>query len=101
MFKKNIKGFTILEMMIVLSIIALVFLLTLPNIQQKEKIIRKKGCEALVEVVNAQVLLYEVDHLVTPNSIQDLIAGGYLKDTQRRCPNGDMIEIANGQASVQ
>ena len=37
---KNNKGFTILEMMIVLSIIALVFLLTLPNIQQKEKIIR-------------------------------------------------------------
>ena len=39
---KNNKGFTILEMMIVLSIIALVFLLTLPNIQQKEKIIRSK-----------------------------------------------------------
>ena len=34
---KNEKGFTILEMIIVLSIIALVFLLTLPNIQQKEK----------------------------------------------------------------
>lgn len=31
--KNNTKGFTILEMMIVLSIIALVFLLTLPNIQ--------------------------------------------------------------------
>ena len=41
---KNNKGFTILEMMIVLSIIALVFLLTLPNIQQKEKIIRSRGC---------------------------------------------------------
>ena len=47
---KNNKGFTILEMMIVLSIIALIFLLTLPNIQQKEKIIRSKGCEALIEV---------------------------------------------------
>ena len=38
---KNEKGFTILEMMIVLSIIALIFLLTLPNIKQKEDIIRK------------------------------------------------------------
>ena len=28
-------GFTILEMMIVLTVIALVFLLTLPNIQQR------------------------------------------------------------------
>ena len=68
-----------MEMMIVLSIIALIFLLTLPNIQQKEDIIRKKGCEALVEVVNAQILLYEIDHLVPPTNISQLIKGGYLK----------------------
>ena len=80
---KNNKGFTILEMMIVLSIIALVFLLTLPNIQQKEKIIRSKGCEALIEVANAQILLYEVENLSPPKSMSDLISKGYLKDTQR------------------
>lgn len=33
---KKDDGFTILEMMIVLSVIALIFLLTLPNIQQKD-----------------------------------------------------------------
>lgn len=92
------KGFTILEMMIVLSIIALIFLLTLPNIQQKEKIIQRKGCEALVEVVNAQILLYEIEELHTPTSIDDLIDAGYLKPSQRRCPNGKEIVIVNGQA---
>lgn len=97
---KNQEGFTILEMIIVLSIIALVFLLTLPNIQQKQEIIHDKGCEALVEVVNAQILLYEVEHLVPPTSINQLIAEGYLKETQRRCPAGEMIEIANGQAQA-
>ena len=51
-------GFTVLEMILVLSVISLIFLITLPNIQQKEQIIRKKGCEALVEVVNSQILLY-------------------------------------------
>ena len=50
MEKKN--GFTILEMMIVMLIVALLLLITLPNIQQKEKIIRNKGCEALLEIVN-------------------------------------------------
>lgn len=97
---KNNQGFTILEMMIVLSIIALIFLLTLPNVQQKEKIIRKKGCEALVEVANAQILLYEVEQLSPPSSMSDLISGGYLKETQRRCPDGKSIEISGGQASV-
>ena len=76
------NGFTILEMMIVLSVIALVLLLTLPNIQQKEEIIRSKGCEALVEVVNAQILLYEVENLSPPLSINELINKGYLKDAQ-------------------
>lgn len=95
---KNEKGFTILEMMIVLSIIALIFLLTLPNIQQKEDIICKKGCEALVEVVNAQILLYEIDHLVPPTNISQLIKGGYLKESQKRCPDGASIQIRDGQA---
>lgn len=99
MMKKQ-DGFTILEMIIVLSIIALIFLLTLPNIQQKQKIIQNKGCEALVEVVNAQILLYEIDHLVSPKSIDQLISEGYIKDTQRRCPTGEIIEISNGQAKV-
>lgn len=94
----NKKGFTILEMMIVLSIIALVFLLTLPNIQQKEDIIRKQGCQALVEVVNSEILLYEIETLHTPTSIQDLISKGYLKNSQSRCPDGKTIGISNGQA---
>ena len=70
------SGFTILEMMIVLSIVALLFLLTLPNIQQKEAIIEEKGCEALTSVVDAQILLYEIDTLQTPTSVDQLISKG-------------------------
>ena len=77
MEKKN--GFTILEMMIVMLIVALLLLITLPNIQQKEKIIRNKGCEALLEIVNSQIMLYEIDQLETPTSVQELIDFGYLK----------------------
>ena len=97
----NKKGFTILEMIIVLSIIALLFLLTLPNIRQKQEIIQSKGCEALVEVVNAQALLFEIEMLQPPQSMNDLISGGYLKESQRRCPNGDKIEIFDGEAHVR
>lgn len=95
------KGFTILEMIIVLSVIALIFLITLPNIQQKQTIIQNKGCDALVEVVNSQILLFELDTLEKPDGIDDLISGGYLKDSQRRCPNGDQIEVIDGEAEVQ
>lgn len=43
----NIKGFTILEMIIVLSIITLIFLLTLPNIRSKQQEIQNKQCNKI------------------------------------------------------
>lgn len=94
-------GFTILEMMIVLTVIALVFLLTLPNIQQKQKTIQTQGCKALMEVVNSQVLLYELDHNKTPASIDVLIKEGYLKENQNICQGGKKIVLRNGQAVIQ
>lgn len=93
------NGFTILEMMIVMLVIALLLLITLPNIQQKEKIIRAKGCEALLDIVDSQILLYEIDHLKTPGSISDLIGEGYLDEGQNKCPDGSEVYIAGGQAA--
>ena len=98
MEKKN--GFTILEMMIVMLIVALLLLITLPNIQQKE-IIRNKGCEALLEIVNSQIMLYEIDQLETPTSVQELIDFGYLKKGQDICPDHSKVVIIDGQAVSQ
>ena len=90
---------TLLEILVVMLIIAIVLILTLPNLQQKEKIIRNKGCSALIEVVNSAILLYEIDQEETPTSIDDLIAQGYLKEGQNACPNGKAIYIQDGQAN--
>lgn len=97
--KKN--GFTVLEMMIVMLVIALLLLITLPNIQQKEKIIRDKGCQALLDIVDSKIILYEIDNLTTPTSVQELINKGYLKEGQDRCPSGETVVIVDGQASTQ
>ena len=95
------KGFTVLEMILVLSVISLVFLITLPNIQQKNEIIQNKGCKALTSVIDSQILLYELEHEKTPSSIYELIDEGYLKEGQDRCPNGVRIDIVDGQATIQ
>ena len=95
------KGFTVLEMILVLSVISIVFLITLPNIQQKREIIQTKGCDALVEVVNSQILLYQLEHDTAEVDMDDLVQGGYLKENQRACPNGKRIVIRNGQAEAK
>jgi len=50
------KGFTLLEMILVLSVIAMILLITIPNVMEKKKLINNVGCKALVEVVNSQIL---------------------------------------------
>lgn len=95
------NAFTILEMMIVMLVVALLLLITLPNIQQKEKIIRGKGCSALVEIVDSQILLYEIENEKTPTSVSQLIEKGYLKKGQDTCPNGKKVVIVDGQAQAQ
>jgi len=96
--RKKLNAFTLLEMIIVMIIIGVVLIITLPNIQQKREVINNKGCEALVEVVNSQILLYELDHDTTDVTIDDLIAEGYLKESQSVCPGGAALSIENGQA---
>ena len=99
--RKNMKGFTVLEMIIVMIIISVILILTLPNIQQKREVINRKGCQSLLEVVNSQILLYEVDHDTTDVTMDELIAEGYLKEEQRSCPGGKEIWIESGEAHAE
>ncbi|WP_288339005.1 competence type IV pilus major pilin ComGC [uncultured Allobaculum sp.] len=95
--KKN--AFSLIECMVSLLLIAITLWITIPNFQGKEKIISAKGCEALIEVVNSQIMLYEIDEDRTPTSVQELISKGYLKDGQAKCPDGKSVVIVNGQAA--
>ncbi|MGX8680563.1 MAG: competence type IV pilus major pilin ComGC, partial [bacterium] len=66
----------------------------------KNNVIKDKGCEAQIEVVNSQIILYEIEHGVLPSSIHDLTSGStpYLTSKQATCPNGKNIYISHGQA---
>ncbi len=93
------KGFTVLEMILVLTVITVIVLLTIPNIAQKKKIINSVGCQALVEVVNSQILVYELDGKKVTD-IQQLVDAGLLTSSQTTCPSGERIVIKDGQATL-
>ena len=93
------KGFTVLEMILVLTVITIIVLLTIPNIAQKKKIINNVGCQALVEVVNSQILVYELDGKKV-SDIQQLVDSGLLTSSQTTCPSGERIVIKDGQAML-
>lgn len=87
-------------MILVLTVITIVVLLTIPNIAQKKKIINNIGCQALMEVVNSQILVYELDGKKAEN-IDQLVEADLLTPSQTVCPNGAEIEIIDGQAAIQ
>lgn len=94
------EGFTVLEMILVLLVITIIVLITIPNIAEKKKIIDNVGCKALIEVVNSQILTYELDGKKV-NDIQQLVDAGLITQAQTTCPSGARIVIENGQAKVK
>lgn len=92
---KNQRGFTLIEMLIVLFVISILMIITIPNITKNQSSIKKKGCEAFVQMVQGQVQAFEIDHNKWPASVTELKDGLYITETS--CPNGDAINIdANG-----
>lgn len=89
---KNQKGFTLIEMMIVLLVISVLLIITVPNIASHNNNINKKGCEGYIKLVEAQVQAYKMDKKVTP-TFQQLNDEKYLKSPDASCPDGTKIEI--------
>ena len=97
---KRKHGFTLLEMVIVITVIAILFLLTVPNIQKTLGIVDKKGCKALTKTVDAAIIQYRLEYDQDPGSIADLVSAGLLNEEQTRCDDGHTITIAGGQAAI-
>jgi competence protein ComGC len=94
----NQKGFTLIEMLIVLLVISVLLLIAIPNVTKHNSFINEKGCKAFIKTVEAQVQAYEMETGTTPTSIAELVTGGYL-ETQK-CPKGYDIIITNGVVST-
>ncbi|GAA0345821.1 hypothetical protein GCM10008967_40300 [Bacillus carboniphilus] len=86
---KNEKGFTLIEMMIVLLIISILLIITVPNVTSHQKTIQKKGCEAYIHLVEAQVQAYKLDTGEYPDDLTVLSGNKYLPAENPDCD--DMI----------
>jgi competence protein ComGC len=95
------KGFTLLEMVIVLAIIALIYLLTIPNIQKVIKIMNDKGCVAQLKVIDTAIIEYKMEFDEEAETIDDLVNAELLTDEQAICQDNTQIVIEDGQATLQ
>lgn len=89
---KNQRGFTLIEMLIVLMIISVLIILIVPNLSDKSKNVYDKGCSALVSVVQAQVDAYHIEEQDYPAGLGELEREGYITEEQRTCPDGTDLD---------
>ncbi|WP_338470238.1 competence type IV pilus major pilin ComGC [Niallia sp. XMNu-256] len=95
---KDQKGFTLIEMMVVLLVISILLLITVPNVTKNNSSINEKGCEAYQKMVQGQVQAYIMDHNKIPTVAQ--LSDGYITSTE--CPTGKAIVIlADGTVELK
>ena len=90
------KGFTLLEMVVVVIIVSILFLLTVPNVSKVINSVDDKACNAMTKVVDSAIAQFKLDFGSMPNSIEDLVNGGYLDSNQIQCSNGKGLTIYDG-----
>lgn len=96
---KNEKGFTLVEMMIVMLVISVLLIVTIPNVAKHNENINEKGCQAFVKMVEAQVQSYEIKNNKVP-TLAELKSDKYLSGDS--CPDGKtVVQIdANGNVTT-
>lgn len=80
--RKNEEGFTLLETSIVLLIIAVLSLLIIPNVTGVKDTVDGSTDDAIVASVEAQILLYEMNHPGKSHEGDDDFIGTYVTPEQ-------------------
>lgn len=89
---KNAHGFTLIEMMIVMTIISILLLIIVPNMSASTSVVKEKSCDATIKLLQSQVAVYEIEHGSPPTDIDDLAQ--YVDRTD--CPDGTELTITDG-----
>lgn len=96
----NKRGFTLIEMVLVLFIISVLMLLIIPNLSGKKNAIEAQGNEALQTVVQAQADMYELDTGVEASNFEELASDNYINEKQLSEANAKLV-ITAGEVSAK
>lgn len=98
----NERGFTLVEMLVVLLIISILILVTIPNVARYSGMIDEKGCDAYVKMLDGQMETYKLVNGEYPTALSQLDGVG-LKEGENslKCPGGGTVVIKEGKVDVQ
>lgn len=82
------KGFTLIELMVVLVIIAILVAIAVPIYNNTRANAQRRACQANLRLIDGAAAAYFVGYGTMPSSVEELVEKGYLKSLPR-CPAGN------------
>ena len=79
--RSTVRAFTLIEMLVVLLIISVLLLLFVPNLSKQKDVVKQKGNQAIVKVVESQAEIYQLNHADAP-SLGKMVKEGSIKQHQ-------------------
>ena len=95
------KGFTLIEMLIVMVIISILIIAIMPNASDTLTTANATGCEALSKTIEAQALTHKLQNNSTSfPTLKDIDPEGETK-IAKVCPQGSTYNQATGKIEVK
>ncbi len=84
---KSRKGFTLVELMIVVLILGALAAIAVPRIVGGAAAARARGCETNIDLINSQIELYHANEGAWPDTLTDVTGNtDYFPDGAPVCP---------------
>lgn len=98
---RNDKGFTLLEMLVVLFIIGVILAIAIPNLAKTGDTAQSKAEEANIQMLEAQAENYRLAEGSYPDTVKELVDKGYIRSAPK-CKNGKdfIIQEHSGDEGV-
>src|SRR5216684_2118395 len=94
--RRQSRGFTLIELMIVISIMLILISLAVPNFSRSVTQSREAVLRQNLFTLRSLISQYTLDKQKAPQSLDDLIQGGYLKiipkDPMTNEPNWEVVQ---------
>ena len=98
MLKRDSKGFTLVELMVVLLIIGILIAIAIPIYNSTQENARLKACQSNLRTIDGAISQYQADggDVSTLKNVDQLVPT-YIKEVPK-CPSGGEYSIDNGFA---
>jgi len=89
MVRKQTRGVTLIELLIVVLILGALSAIAIPRISQSATNAKRKACDTNVDVINSSIELYSADNDKYPKELGDVTKNvTYFPDGAPACPFG-------------